>query len=113
MREILTPPLNLLWFYDQVHNKGPWDYKQLDPDYADFGNFNYGATGAALGLSQDTLLRAAGWAQTRSVNSGVGVAPSLSEAILGVGEKPAFGDDPVDQDWIKRGIQYYRIWHGE
>jgi len=113
MRTVLLPPLNLLWFWEQVHNKAPWDYKQLERDYADFGNFNYGATGTALGLSQDTPLRAAGWAQKRAGNAGTGEATSLTGAILGIGGKPAYGDDPADQDWIMRGIQYYRTKHGE
>lgn len=46
MRSLLFPPLNLLWFYDQVRSKGPWDYKRLNRAYEDFGNFNYGAAGA-------------------------------------------------------------------
>jgi len=37
----------------------PWDYKQQGP-YDDFGNFNFGATGAALGYSDAELLRGAG-----------------------------------------------------
>jgi hypothetical protein len=112
MREVLTPPLNLLWFYEQVHNRAPWDYKQVHKDYADFGNFNYGATGTALGLSQDTLLRAAGWAQQRAGNSGTGEATPLTGVILGMGGTPAYGDDPKDQDWIMRGIQYYQTKYG-
>jgi RHS repeat-associated protein len=51
------------WFYNQVRNKGPWDYKQQGPEYQNFGNFNYGATGRALGLSEGLLLREAGRAQ--------------------------------------------------
>ena len=54
---------NLSWFYNQVKNKGPWDYKQRGSEYEDFGNFNYGATGAAAGIPDQILLRAAGWAQ--------------------------------------------------
>lgn len=38
----------LVWFYGQVQDYGPWDYKQAGP-YEDFGNFNYGAVGAAMG----------------------------------------------------------------
>jgi hypothetical protein len=45
------------WFYDQVKNRGPWDYKQQGAQYQDFGNFNYGATGAAFGFSEDALAR--------------------------------------------------------
>lgn len=111
MRTVLPAPLNLLWFYDQVRSKGPWDYKKINRSYADFGNFNYGATGTALGLSQDTLLRMAGWAQRRSGNDGEGVSTSLLGSIIGTGGKPPYGDDQKDQDWIVRGIQYYRAHH--
>ena len=97
------------WFYSQVRNKGPWDYKQLGKDYADFGNFNYGATGSAAGFSEDTLLRMAGWAQVQAGTSRAdwGTAPSLLEALLGIGGKAPYGDDPKDQIWISRGIRYY------
>ena len=107
VRPDLTPPFNLLWFYEQVRNKGPWDYKQIGRTYADFGNFNYGATGAALGISEETLLRAAGWAQTQSGNAGSGVSVNRLQTILGTGGTAPYGDDARDQVWIKRGIQYY------
>jgi Bacterial toxin 44 len=58
-----------LWFHDQVNNGGPWDYKRLNSEYEDFGNFNYGATGKAAGFSEATLLRAAGWKQVQDKNS--------------------------------------------
>ncbi|WP_235433112.1 polymorphic toxin type 44 domain-containing protein [Pseudomonas frederiksbergensis] len=54
------------WFYTQVRNRGPWDYKQLSAEYEAFENFNYGATGTAAGFSEDVLLRAAGLAQSRA-----------------------------------------------
>ena len=57
------------WFYDKVRNSGDWDYKQLDTKHESFGNFNFGATGAAFGFSEETLLRMAGWAQTQSGTS--------------------------------------------
>lgn len=98
------------WYYDQVRNGGPWDYKQLGPEYENFGNFNFGATGAAFGYPEDTLLRMAGWAQVRANTSqpGWGVAPSMAGAYLGIGGRAPFGDDPNDQAWIKRGIDYYQ-----
>jgi hypothetical protein len=43
-----------------VKTTGPWDYKEPENEFKDFGNFNYGATGAAMGYSEDTLLRMAG-----------------------------------------------------
>ena len=69
-----------LWFYEHVRNNkvghlpsNPSDpnhsmnYKQLNAkdengnvivNYADFGNFNYGTVGRALGMSDFTLLKA-------------------------------------------------------
>ena len=55
-------------FYQKVEGHGPWDYKQnfnLDDSgarvypspYEDFGNFNYGATAAALGVPENVALR--------------------------------------------------------
>jgi hypothetical protein len=46
-----------LWYYDQIRDRGPWDFKYRDPAvnegkrsrYEAFGNFNYGAAGAAAG----------------------------------------------------------------
>ena len=32
----ILSPSDLLWFYNQVRNKGPWDFKQKGPGYADF-----------------------------------------------------------------------------
>jgi len=98
------------WFYNQVHNNGPWDYKQLGRQFQDFGNFNYGATGSAFGYSEDTLLRAAGWAQKRAGTSKPewGDAPSALQAYVGAGGEPPYGDDPDDQAMIKQGIEYYK-----
>lgn len=55
--------VNPFWFRSQVRNKGPWDYKQLGKQYKEFGNFNYGAIGSAMGISRRTLLREAERAQ--------------------------------------------------
>lgn len=86
------------WFKDQVKNKGPWDYKQQGRQYGDFGNFNYGATGSAFGFPDQVLLRMAGWAQQQA---------GTSKAEWGGpwGRAP-YGDDPDDQEMIRRGIEY-------
>lgn len=56
--------LTYIWFYHQVKNHGPWDYKnQSGKQYANFGNFHYGAVGHAAGIADEVLLRAAGAAQ--------------------------------------------------
>lgn len=87
------------WFYQQVRLHGPWDYKtRIARKYADFGNFNYGAVGTAAGIPEQVLLRAAGWAQSRSGNG-------QSKDGDWYGAHP-YGDDPADQAWIKAGIDY-------
>jgi hypothetical protein len=104
-----------LWFYDQVKDKGPWDYKYRTPDhviYDPFGNFNYGATGSAGGYSLDTLYRVAGWIQQNrsgpeaaSVGRGV-PSRTLAEAYLGTGGEYPYGDKPDDSTYIKMGYDY-------
>jgi hypothetical protein len=84
-----------------------WNYKKLGSQYADFGNFNYGAAGLATGLfAEETLLSEAGRAQ---------IAAGTSKPEWGypagrfVGQgKPPYGDDPADQEMIKRGFAYYK-----
>ncbi|MBV8044851.1 polymorphic toxin type 44 domain-containing protein [Pluralibacter sp.] len=91
--------LTYAWFYQQVRLHGPWDYKtQIDRKYADFGNFNYGAVGTAAGIPEQILLRAAGWAQSKSGNIDIKYGNWYY--------LPPFGDDPNDQTWIKSGINY-------
>jgi len=99
---------NVRWFFNQVRNRGPWDYKQWGSQYEDFGNFNFGATGQSCGFSPTTLLRAAGWAQARAATSDPSFGkPGFFFGMLG-GEPP-FGDDPDDQAHIRRGFRF-RVW---
>lgn len=87
------------WFYQKVRLNGVWDYKNYaGRQYANFGNFNYGATGTAAGIPGSVLLRAAGWAQTRAGSS----KPEFGSWH----SRPPFGDDPEDQAWIRAGIDY-------
>lgn len=88
----------LSWFYTKVRNGGDFDYKQRGRIFASFGNFNYGAVGSAAGISEAVLLRAAGAAQTAAGTSREEFDKWWSEA--------PYGDDPVDQVWIKAGIEY-------
>ena len=105
---------NPVWFYRQVRNRGPWDYKQQGKGrelggkynpYEAFGNFNFGASGAAFGFSDQMLLRGAGYAQWSA-------GTSLPEYGSPFGLFPPYGDDPWDQHWIQAGINYYRCTHG-
>jgi hypothetical protein len=86
------------WFYKQVKNRGPWDFKQKGAQYESFGNFHYGAVGTAAGFSKETLLRAAGAAQSLAGTSNDSFGKWWSTA--------PFGDDPRDQYWIEQGIDY-------
>jgi hypothetical protein len=92
--------IRLNWLYNQVRNKGPWDFKQQGSQYQDAGNFNFGAVGAALGVSDQVLLRGAGWAQQQAGTS----LPSFGSPL----GNPPYGDDPADQAQIKQGIAYYK-----
>lgn len=104
------------WFNNMVRNANgrwmdvvqgkSWDYKQLGSQYQSLGNFNFGMTGAALGVSERTLLREAGRAQIAAKTSRPewGTPGSRLNPNGGTG---SFGDDPNDQALIKRGYAYY------
>lgn len=94
----MAPPLTYYWFYQKVRNRGDWDYKQKDLSLADFGNFNYGATGLATGIPERILLMGAGFAQGKAATSEPGWGQWHGS--------PPYGDDPNDQFWIKQGIEY-------
>jgi len=65
------PISTLFWFYNHVRNNKDghlsisesMDYKQIDSKYAEFGNYNFGAVGRALGYSDEFLKIMAGVAQ--------------------------------------------------
>ncbi|WP_367025887.1 RHS repeat-associated core domain-containing protein [Methylococcus sp. ANG] len=89
---------NPFWFYDQVRNKGPWDYKQQGSLYEDFGNFNFGATGNAFGFPSDVLQRGAGWANQKADPARTNLGSPWGA--------PPYGDDWYDQLQIRRGINF-------
>ncbi len=99
-----TKAESYLWFYWMVknnkskENSNSWDYKQQGSSYAPFGNFNYGATGAAMGIPNDILLRLAGMAQWMA-------GTSKDEWGNPIWSEP-YGDDPADQAAILDGISY-------
>lgn len=55
---------NAVWFASKVNTKGDWDYKQ--EGYEALGNFNYGATGRAVGFTTYELQVAAGIIQIKT-----------------------------------------------
>ncbi len=111
-RKSWTPIGPSNWFYNQVRNGGPWDYKQQGKrdgkNYQDFGNFNFGATALALNIfDEQTILREAGRAQIAAGTS----RPEWGypgSRLSPYGGKPPYGDDPADQAQIKKGFAYYK-----
>lgn len=90
---------NIFWFHSQVKGGGQWDFKRGgNRQFQDFGNFHYGAVGTAFGFSQNVLLKEAGLNQMTGRNAN----PAWGNPQSG----PPYGDDPVDQKWIKNGIDF-------
>ena len=92
---------NALEFRDSVKNKGPWDYKQQGKQYEEFGNYNYGATGNSFGFTKSFLLQQAGEAQIAAGTSQPDWIRKTRGNLL-----PPYGDDPRDQEMIKRCNEY-------
>lgn len=103
---VVSPVTALLWFANQVRENGEWDIKQHYPrniDAENFGNFHYGATGAAMGLPLEVLTRAAGAVQELvDFRNGI-YRPELDSWY---GDSP-YGDEVRDQQWILSGYNYY------
>lgn len=82
----------------------PWDYKQQGP-YDDFGNFNFGATGAALGYTDAELLRGAG--ALKVLERRVRHQPNPPSLGSPLGAYP-YGNEKQKQEMIRAGIDYYK-----
>jgi len=89
----------IYWLYQNERNKGPWDFKQQNKDYADGGNFHYGIIAEAAGIPDWLIMRAPGVAQIRAGTS--------KEEYGKPWGSPPYGDDPNDQYWIQKGRDYY------
>ena len=74
-------------------------YKNGSVLYEDYGNFNFGAVGTALGFPEWLLLREAGRKQMADGHSlpEWGNPGPLGAFWAGSG---SFGDEPIDQYWI-------------
>jgi type VI secretion system secreted protein VgrG len=99
------------WFRRMVKHGGDWDYRTRYGDqFGNFGNFNFGATGTAMGFCDNTLLRMAGSAEIddhpKEPQPGdpqmLGPIPNPFQSGIA-----PYGDKPRDQHWIKAGIDYY------
>ena len=100
-------------FRRRVKTDGPWDFKNqpihgAHPEYEDYGNFHYGAVGSAWGFSPWELQNEAGIAQQKDPKTkhlGEGEPGNRFEPGSG---KPPFGDQQIDNDWIRNGIEYHK-----
>jgi hypothetical protein len=96
----INPAVSLYAYSQMVGNQHPWDYKQLGSDFQAFGNFNFGAAGAAWGIPLNVLQRGAGYAQSKAATS----TPEWGHWYKG----PPYGDDPSDQAQVVAGYLYYQ-----
>jgi hypothetical protein len=110
-----TPKETHDWFIETFRNNKDghlpasesMDYKQIDPKYADFGNFNYGVITQALNIPESVALFGAGYAQGQA-----GKSPASEEKLTPIEATIAalrdptnnFNDHPEDQIQIKAGI---------
>lgn len=92
-------PEGFVLLYLNVRNRAPMDYKQRGARYQDAGNYNFGYVTAAMGLPVELALRGAGWAQERAGTSRPEYGSYLGD--------PPYGDDPRDQEQIRRGYDAY------
>jgi hypothetical protein len=105
---------SLLFFWHRFKSgTGKWDYKskgpqRYNPQYDPFGNFVYGATGRALGISPEVLFAEAGHRQTGNPKNS-GTKSSRWRAWLGLnpGGTAPFGDDRDDHPWVIEGMRYF------
>ncbi|HVB85370.1 MAG TPA: polymorphic toxin type 44 domain-containing protein [Candidatus Dormibacteraeota bacterium] len=102
------------YLYGEFHTGGPQDYKTSDgPQYADFGNFNFGAVCGGMGFSLTYCHSAAGLGLMGRVafrNSEYALhISSQHEQYNGAGIPfltPPFGDQPADSAEISAGYAY-------
>jgi hypothetical protein len=80
------------------------DYNtNVGPQYREFGNFNYGAVAYALGVPPNTIQGGAGLASTLNFLLH-GKLPPTGWGNVFTG--PPYGDNPGEQNEIRRGIGY-------
>ena len=94
---------------NRVRDYGAWDYKRRLDDhevYQDFGNFNFGVTGAARGHSLDTLLAGA-WADQTVKNAKQWGLSKIGWDNPLPADQPFLGDQPRDVAMIKLGYAFY------
>jgi RHS repeat-associated protein len=102
----LNPPTHDIavqaWFAYMESPGQSWDYKaQGGMQYDAFGNFNYGAAGAAAGLSLDEL-------QTMGGGLSVLLGTGNQQLYGNFYQPPFYGHSPIKSAEIAAGYAYYR-----
>src|SRR5579859_2660694 len=93
------------WFYMICCSSSPWNYKAQKQKYDDFGNYNFGATGAALGLPDNLLLWGAGVKKYLQLLPHGGTGDPNDSNPLG---RYPWGNQKHKSDCIRAGIQKYK-----
>jgi Bacterial toxin 44 len=100
----LNPPTQAAftdaWLVSMVAPNAPWDYKTQGQQYDAFGNFNFGATGAAAGIPLQVLQAGAG-----AVSTLVGTNSSQYGSWY---QPPLYGHAPIKSQTIAAGYAYYQ-----
>ena len=103
---ILQPAFAAGWWVYMICCSGsPWNYKSQNPVYDDFGNYNFGATGAALGLPDNLLLWGAGVKKYFQLLPHGGTGDPKDSNPLG---RYPWGNQMHKSDCIKAGIQTFK-----
>jgi|GEM_PF-6637037 len=110
-------------FAGLVRPGGAWDYKaHYGNKYFGFGNFNFGAAGAAFGYSENFLERGAGAAQypaTGWTNLVIlygrltGKDTTTPYQSVGPGNPfggPTYGDVPQDNAMVELGFEFFQLY---
>ncbi len=116
IKNSVSPPSSMNYFYQKEKSKGDWDYKleknwerDIDAPFLgatgqflyngeittaeDFGNIHYAIIGSQMGYSPTLLYIGGGFAKC-----------GISIRIF---EPPYYCDDKNDHEWIKKGIDMY------
>jgi hypothetical protein len=89
---------------DKLNNTTTWfDFNRERMTTEDLGNFHYGTTGRAAGISEGLLLYAAGQAQIRA---GTSIPAYQTPEMM----RMYPGDDPWHQHMIREGFRYFNYY---
>jgi RHS repeat-associated protein len=108
VHDYLPKPAEAIWI-NRVRPGGAWDFKKdiaepSKPPYANFGNFNFGATAWAVGKTLAEALKGAGLANKAYVDA-LKYAGGKFDYGKGAGAYTNY-DQPIDQWYIVAGYEW-------